>query len=221
MTTPPRLAEGLLSLLGAPGTLLGDLQEAVASRSRLWYWRQVGAYVVVATCQGLARHPLRALWWTTATTVVAVALTHSARLRAQPASGDALRAEVETSGWIADHADGGGLRAVPALRVRVRNMSGDAVAGVQVTTVFRRATDGVEWGNDWRPLVHREALPPGASSQVVVARSAHGLVGPATLDEVLRHPSFVDARVEVFARHGARSWARLAELPVRRQRLEP
>lgn len=221
MTTPPRLAEGLLALLGAPEALLGDLHEGMARHGRRWYWQQVGAFIVVTTRTSVARHPWRALWWTTAAAAVVTGLAQTARLQAQPDSAAALRAEVEASGWIAERGARGELNVVPALRVRVRNASRDALAGVQVMSVFRRAVDGIEWGNDWRPLTRGNPLPSGASTMAVVTRSAYGLVGPSTVDAVLRHPSFVDARVEVFARHGAQSWARVADVPVPRQLLEP
>lgn len=219
--TPPRLAESLLSLLGAPEALLGDLHEGVGRHGRRWYWQQVFAFIVVATRAGVARHPWRALWWMTATTAIVAGLAQTARLRAQPDSAAALRAEVEASGWIAERGTRGELNVVPALRVRIRNASSEALARVQVMTVFRRAVDGIEWGNDWRPLTREVALPSGASTVAVVTRSAYGLVGPSTVDAVFRHPSFVDARVEVFARHGAQLWARVADVPVRRRLLEP
>jgi hypothetical protein len=87
--------------------------------------------------------------------------------------------------------------------------------GVEVNAVFRRAVDDIEWGNDWRPIAGRGELGPGTASEIVFVTSAHGHVSPSSVTAILRHPRFVDARVEVFARHGAQPWEELAELPGR------
>jgi hypothetical protein len=60
---PPALATALLLRLGSPdAALVGDLAEEYrAGRSRAWYWRQVGAAIVLGAAHEARVHPFRLL----------------------------------------------------------------------------------------------------------------------------------------------------------------
>ena len=62
MNRPPRLAAALLHHLLRSDSLAGDLAEEFArGRSRIWYWRQVGAAITVRAWSDIRDHKLTTL----------------------------------------------------------------------------------------------------------------------------------------------------------------
>jgi hypothetical protein len=218
---PPRLGEWLITLLGAPDALVGDLHESCERRGRGWYWRQVGACAVVSAVNVVHRHPIRAAWCVVSAGVVCAAVFHAIEIRHQPKSDEALHLELLATGWMAADGTERLLHVVPAVRVRVVNRSSEAVRGVQLNAVFRRVTDRIEWGNQWHPVSRGLGLAPGATSEAVLVTSATGHVSGQPADATLQHPSFVDATVQIYGRYGAHGWAQLGAYRVPRQLVEP
>jgi hypothetical protein len=75
------------------------------------------------------------------------------------------------------------------------------------------------WGEHYGWAVQRDPLPPGASTRELVLRSGLGYTGEQPRMQMLQNREFVDAKVEIFLRHGSRVWAKLAEFPIDRQLL--
>jgi len=92
MRTPPALATALLQRLGPEEhSLTGDLvEEFRTGRSRLWYWRQVLAAILLGATRHIAAAPLR--------TTLGVSTAWATLLLLFYAAGDATADSV--SGWI-------------------------------------------------------------------------------------------------------------------------
>src|SRR5438105_4396235 len=60
-----KLASGLMSRFGVPQPLIGDLVERSRGRSRLWYWRQALAAIVLNAVNAAREHPTGVLRVTT------------------------------------------------------------------------------------------------------------------------------------------------------------
>ena len=92
MRTPPALATALLQRLAPEEhSLTGDLvEEFRTGRSRLWYWRQVLAAILLGATRHIAAAPLR--------TTLAVSTAWATLLLLFYAAGDATADSV--SGWI-------------------------------------------------------------------------------------------------------------------------
>lgn len=218
---PPLLGEWLLRRLGAPDELVGDLCELAGCRGRCWYWGQVFAVACFSAAGSIRRHPWRIAWGVGTSALVLIALGHVADLHRQPPSEQVLRLEVISTGWRVVAASDHRVNVVPAARVRVVNLSQGPVTGVQVNAVFRRVADGIEWGNHWQPVSRGTGLAPGATSESVLVTSETGHVSTSPVRATLRHPSFVDATLEVYGRYGAQAWAKLGDYRVPRQVVEP
>ena len=150
-----------------------------------------------------------------------------------------------TTGWLdVGENDNGRNKLVPTVSFRLENTSNDEVRTLQVNGVFRRCLLAVEgqpppvsevspadsmagtcagedqtWGSFYLRAIGREGLEPGSISEPFTARSPLGYTGEEARPDMLRNRFFVDAKVELFVRHGAEQWARLGELPIERQLL--
>ena len=54
---------------------------------------------------------------------------------------------------------------------------------------------------------------------LLVLRSEAGYMGPESRLQLLQNKQFVDARVEIFGKHGSRTWQKLGEYKIDRQLL--
>ena len=62
-------------------------------------------------------------------------------------------------------------------------------------------------------------LTAGATGNSLVLRSPLGYTGTQPRIQMLQNREFVDARVEIYGKHGSRSWVKMAEYQVDRQLL--
>jgi hypothetical protein len=53
----------------------------------------------------------------------------------------------------------------------------------------------------------------------LVVRSPRGYTGTQSRSEMLQNKEFVDVKVDLFARHGSRTWAKIGEFPIERKLL--
>jgi hypothetical protein len=76
------------------------------------------------------------------------------------------------------------------------------------------------WGEYFGWAVPRsEPLPAGAETQTLVMRSTLGYTGDQPRMQMLQNREFVDAKVEIYLKHGSKVLAKLAEYPIQRQLL--
>ena len=59
----------------------------------------------------------------------------------------------------------------------------------------------------------------GATGGTLVVRSPRGYTSPVPRADMFKHKDFVDVKVDLFARHGSRTWAKIGEFPIERKLL--
>jgi hypothetical protein len=125
-----------------------------------------------------------------------------------------------TTGWFdAGIVDGSKNKLVPTVAFKLRNESSTEISTVQINAVFRRAGEQEEWGSQFARAIGSDGLAAGASTNQIVLRSQLGYTGEQPRAEILQHSEFVDARVEIFAKHGPDQWVKLGDYDIRRQLL--
>ena len=124
------------------------------------------------------------------------------------------------TGWFdAGILPDGKNKLVPSITLKLRNKIEEPVTSIQINAIFRRVGEQEMWGEHYAWAVQRDALAPGAATSDIVLRSALGYTGEQPRMQILQHSGFVDAKVELFLKKGARTWAKLAEYPIQRQLL--
>jgi hypothetical protein len=124
-----------------------------------------------------------------------------------------------TTGWFDAGIVDGKNKLVPTISFRLKNVSSQPIASVQINGVFRRVGEQDEWGNAFVRAIGSDGLAPGAVTSPIVLRSQLGYTSDQPRLEMLRHRDFVDARVELFGKHGSAQWVKLGEFRIERQLL--
>ena len=127
-------------------------------------------------------------------------------------------ADVKT-GWFDAGVEDGKNKLVPTVSIRLKNVSSEPVANVQLNAVIRRVGETEEWGGAFRKVIDSTGLPPGASTEPIVLRSNLGYTGIEPRAQMLKNSQFVDAQVQVFAKHGGNQWTKLGEWRIARELL--
>jgi hypothetical protein len=152
---------------------------------------------------------------------VGLALVASASLllagcnRHEPDAQKALQLTDVESGWYDAGIVNGQNKLVPTISFRVKNVADQPITNVSFNAVFKVVDDPKELSSSY--LKGIDALPPGQTSQPLVARSQLGYTSPEPRLQMLQHSQFKDVQVEVFAKHGAEQWANLGKYVIKRQ----
>ena len=134
--------------------------------------------------------------------------------------GKALRVTDVTTGWFdAGIVEGNKNKLVPSVAFRLKNAGEPFSGSVQINAVFRRLGETEEWGSALIRAVDSNGLSAGAVTSPIVLRASLGYTGTQRRNELLQNKLFVDAKVQLFAKHGALQWAKLGEYRVDRQLL--
>jgi len=121
------------------------------------------------------------------------------------------------TGWFDAGVVGGKNKLVPSISFRLKNVSSEPIASVQVMLTFRQVTDkDIEWGSAYAKGIGPEGLPPGATTPSIVLRSERGYTSEAPRAQMLQHSQFVDTNVLLFGKHGSQTWVKLGEYLVKR-----
>lgn len=128
--------------------------------------------------------------------------------------------DVQTGWYDAGIQSDGKNKLVPSISLRLRNVSSGPVGSVQLVAIFRRVNEPqVAWGEHFARAIERDGLAEGASTNPIVLRSNLGYTGTQPRMQMLQNREFVDAKVEIFGRHGSRGLAKMGEYPIDRQLL--
>ena len=123
-----------------------------------------------------------------------------------------------TTGWYDEGIlEDGKNKLVPAVSLRFKNKSGEAVDSIQVNAIFRRVGETEMWGEHYGWAVAKTPLAPGAETAGLLMRSGLGYTGEQPRMQMLQNREFVDAKVDIFLKSGSRVWAKLGEYPIERQ----
>jgi hypothetical protein len=123
------------------------------------------------------------------------------------------------TGWYDAGIYEGKNKLVPSISLKLQNASGGPVESVQVNAIFRRMGEPEAWGEHFVAAIDRTGLQPGETGGSLVLRSNLGYTGTESRLQMLQNKQFVDARVEIFGKHGSRTWQKLGEFKIDRQLL--
>ena len=123
------------------------------------------------------------------------------------------------TGWYDAGIVEGKNKLVPSISLKIQNVSSDDISSVQVNAIFRRAGEQEAWGEHFVRAIDSDGLKAGATGGDIVLRSTLGYTSDTSRADMLRNSQFVDARVEIFGKHGSRTWAKMGEFPVERKLL--
>jgi hypothetical protein len=125
-----------------------------------------------------------------------------------------------STGWYDAGIVGGGMnKLVPSISLELENVSDRDISSVQLNAVFKRVGDDMAWGEHFVRAIDTNGLAVGAKTQGIVLRSTLGYTGSQARLQMLQNKEFVDARVEVFGKHGSRTWVKMGEFPIDRHLL--
>jgi hypothetical protein len=128
-----------------------------------------------------------------------------------------LRITDVSTGWYDAGIVNGQNKLVPSVSFRIENISQEPIDGVQINAVFRRVNEPEAWGDRLIRGVGDEGLDPGATGRTLVVRSERGYTGDEPRLQMLENSQFVDAKVELFGKHGSRTWVKMAEFQIDRE----
>ena len=124
------------------------------------------------------------------------------------------------TGWFdVGIVEGGMNKLVPSISLELQNVSARDIASVQLQAVFYRTGDPKSWGDHFARAIDASGLTAGATSDPIVLRSTLGYTGTQARAQMLQNKEFVDARVEIFGKHGRRTWAKMGEFTIDRRLL--
>jgi hypothetical protein len=126
--------------------------------------------------------------------------------------------EVRTGWYDAGLIEGGMNKLVPSVSLKLQNVSSEDIASVEMNAIFRRVGEPEVWGEHFIRAIGSGGLPAG---QAIVLRSSRGYTGAQSRAQMLQNREFVDARIDVFGKHGSRNWVKIGEYQVDRQLLTP
>lgn len=127
--------------------------------------------------------------------------------------------DVRTGWYDAGVVEADKNKLVPSISLKVQNVSPEEIASVQLNAIFRRVGEQEAWGEHFVRAIDRNGLGPGATGGSIVLRSNLGYTGSEPRLRMLQNSQFVDARVEIFGKHGSRTWVKLGEFPIERKLL--
>jgi hypothetical protein len=126
--------------------------------------------------------------------------------------------EVDT-GWFDSGIVEGMNKLVPSISLGLENVSDRAIESVQLNAVFKRVGEDQAWGEHFVRAIDRSGLAPGATTESIVLRSTLGYTSSQARARMLQNREFVDARVEIFGKHGSRAWVKMGEFRIGRKLL--
>jgi hypothetical protein len=123
------------------------------------------------------------------------------------------------TGWYDAGVVDGKNKLVPSITLRLQNVSSEPIERVQINAVFRRVGESQEWDAHFVRGIGPDGLAPGAKGGALVLRSDRGYTGQESRLQMLQNKEFVDARVEIFGKHGSRNWVKIGDYTIDRQLL--
>jgi hypothetical protein len=139
--------------------------------------------------------------------------------RAREVNKDLSITDVHT-GWYDAGIVNGQNKLVPSISLKLKNVSPEEIARVQINAVFKRLDgENKEWDAHFVRGIGPDGLAPGAEGDELVLRSDRGYTGDESRLQMLQNKAFVDAKVEIFGKHGSALWVKLGEYQIDRQLL--
>lgn len=137
-------------------------------------------------------------------------------MRSRAVEEDLRIVDVRT-GWYDAGVVNGQNKLVPSITLRLQNVSDEPIRSVQLNAIFRRVGEQEAWGEHFVRAIGSDGLAPGATGEPLVLRSRLGYTGEESRLKMLQNPQFVDAKVEIYGKHGSRTWVKMGEYLIDRQ----
>lgn len=131
----------------------------------------------------------------------------------------ALQVDVVSTSWLDAGIVNGQNKLVPAISFKLKNLSDQRLAVLQVNALFRRVNEKDEWGSGFLTVAGSDGLKPGVTTDTLTITSQLGYTGTEPRLEMLKNTHFIDATVDLFAKYGSTQWAKLGEYPITRRLL--
>lgn len=126
-----------------------------------------------------------------------------------------------STGWYDVGVVNGQNKIVPSITLQLQNISSEDISRVQINAIFRRVGEDQAWGEHFVRAIGADGLSAGKTGSKLVFRSTLGYTGSQSRQQMLENREFVDAKVDVFGKHGSRTWVRMGEFQVDRQLVAP
>jgi hypothetical protein len=124
------------------------------------------------------------------------------------------------TGWYDAGIVDGKNKIVPSIAFKLQNVSEEEIARVQVNAIFHRVNETEPWGEHYAPAISADGLAQNVSTNEIVLRGNLGYTSPdQSRAEILADRRFVDVKVEIFGKHGSRTWVKMGEFPIERKLL--
>jgi hypothetical protein len=128
--------------------------------------------------------------------------------------------DVTTGYFDAGIVEGNKNKIVPTVSFRLKNVSGEDIASVQVIAKFNVVNDPEELGSaPYVPAIGSDGLPPGKTTPPVVMKTNLGYTSEAPRATMFTHSAFKDVQVELFGKHQAQQFQKLGVFKIDRQLL--
>jgi hypothetical protein len=112
------------------------------------------------------------------------------------------------------------IKIVPGITFRLKNVSAEAIGGVELDAVFRNVDKDAVIDEHYVKAI-QSALPlaAGATTDRIVLKSRFGYTGTETRPQMFKNSLFVDHQVTILGKHGRNNWARMGVFPIERASL--
>jgi hypothetical protein len=147
---------------------------------------------------------------------LAAALSATACTEQREVENDLRVVDVKTGWYDAGIIETGENKLVPMITLKLQNVSQQAISNVQINAIFRRLGEQEAWGDHFVRAIDSEGLGAGAVGGPLVLRSPRGYTGAQSRVQMLQNTAFVDTKVEIFGKHGSRTWVKMAEYQIER-----
>lgn len=134
---------------------------------------------------------------------------------------EGLQLEVVSTGWFDAGIVDGKNKLVPALVIKLKNVSDQNLVSLQINAIFRRVTETQEWGTGFITAAGSDGLRPGGTTAPLTIRSHLGYTGTEPRADMLNNSKFIDAKVDLFAKYGSTQWKKIGEHAISRELLTP
>ena len=124
-----------------------------------------------------------------------------------------------TTGWHDEGIVDGQNKLVPRIDFKLKNVSDQPLAAVQVNCVFRRVGETEELGSGFVWVTRGNALNPGETTALLSIKSNFGYKGDEPRADMLKNSQFVDAKVDMMAKYASIQWKKVQEFPIERRLL--
>ena len=121
-----------------------------------------------------------------------------------------------STGWYDLGVVNGQNKLVPSVTLQLQNISNEDISRVQINAIFRRVGEEQAWGEHFVRAIGADGLAPGKVGPEAGVPLDLGYTGTQSRQQMLQNREFVDAKVDVFGKHGSRTWVKMGEFQVER-----